>query len=59
MTDTQHALLGVLERLIDARGGLYNSLSNGHADDLGSYLADRERRAEDEEQLTEPMLGEC
>jgi hypothetical protein len=52
----QTALLATLERVLDARRALYSALSAGRAHDLGSYLADRDRRAEDEESLTEPVL---
>src|SRR3954447_16216182 len=57
MKPEQAELLATLERVLDAREALYRSLSSGRARDLGTYLADRERRAEDEETLTEPVLG--
>lgn len=56
MKPEQAELLETLERLLDAREALYRSLSGGRAKDLGTYLADRERRAEDQENLTEPVL---
>ena len=56
MNSEQAALLATLERVLDARQALYSALSAGRAHDLGSYLADRDRRAEDEESLTEPVL---
>jgi hypothetical protein len=57
----EHRSARTLDRLLavlDARKGLYRALSDGRADDLGSYLGLPDLSREDEETLTEPILAD-
>jgi len=50
--------LDKLLAVFEAYGGLYGQLSEGRADDIRTYLALADVPKEDEETLTEPILGD-